>query len=472
MIKDELKNEFIILKDENESCNSIDTFKSLLNSHASFKITAKEFKHNGFRMSYELSTNTLQNGSKTERYFNLTLIRKSETDADKEKDIPEINNALKDLRMVLNNFGNGLRLIKLWDDISVYQSEKAYPLLHEIENLMRQLIMKFMLTKLGTSWLNVAVPQTTKKAIEDNAKRNKTLNIVEAGIFEADFIDLADFLFKEYSTFKENDFFKAIRSAKPEDTLDVSKYKNELPKSNWDRYFNDLIEIKELNKKWKRLYDLRNLIAHNRHLTTKQFEEIKELTSEMGQKLLEGISKIGQLSPDKLKSENEANEGKAAPQVEARDASADVQVSLFDLNSHLKWMTASLLSGSFGKASGSYHRKTRLIESEPHEWDPEYDNPIEAMQRIMLNATWDFDAKMVLISGDGDYVNPVSSLEELVNTLDNAAIDHMHGEMPMFWLKENTPLDYSGEAWEFIKENHEVELRAMGWHGEYDEEGI
>lgn len=434
MSQSELRTEFLILKDENDSCNSIETFKNLLNSCASFKVTAKEFRHKGFLMYYELSTNTLNNGKAVERYFHLVLTRKSEGDIEKEADIPKINNAIKDLRSVINTFGNGLRLIKLWDDISVYQSEKAYPLLHEIENLMRQLIMKFMLMQLGTAWLDTAVPHSTKKTIEDNAKRNKKASeLIERGLFEADFIDLADFLFKEYSTFKEGDFFKVIRNAKPEDTIKANKYKDLLPKSNWDRYFSKLIEIEGLNKKWKRLYDLRNLIAHNRHLTTKEFDEITELTSEMRLKLIDAISKIGAQAGI---NNNDNNKHSTSDQqvVKSKDDLAN------PLSGSALATMALLLNPLLISGINRAKRRSRI-----EGWNPERELPLEAMTDLMKGAHWNYKDKLLtLIANETPLV--INDPEELVRELDAAAIAKVNAEMPLEWLKQQNYLDYEDAA--------------------------
>jgi len=46
-----------------------------------------------------------------------------------------------------------------------------------------------------------------------------------------------------------------------------------LPKSNWDRYFSDLVdaESEQLNKKWRRLYEIRNKVAHNKTMCSEDF---------------------------------------------------------------------------------------------------------------------------------------------------------------------------------------------------------
>ena len=54
----------------------------------------------------------------------------------------------------------------IWDDISKYYSIQAYPLIHEIENLMRKLITKFMIHNVGLSWTKDSVPKEFSEALK------------------------------------------------------------------------------------------------------------------------------------------------------------------------------------------------------------------------------------------------------------------------------------------------------------------
>ncbi|MFG3826309.1 hypothetical protein ACGI6H_34825, partial [Escherichia coli] len=58
----------------------------------------------------------------------------------------------------------------IWDDISKYYSIQAYPLIHEIENLMRKLITKFMIHNVGLSWTKDSVPKEFSEALKKSEK--------------------------------------------------------------------------------------------------------------------------------------------------------------------------------------------------------------------------------------------------------------------------------------------------------------
>lgn len=80
--------------------------------------------------------------------------------------------------------------IILWDDISLYYSQQAYPIIYEIENLMRQLITKFMLINAGLRWEKERTPEDVRKSINDKNKEPTVL-------YNVDYIQLSNFLFKE-----------------------------------------------------------------------------------------------------------------------------------------------------------------------------------------------------------------------------------------------------------------------------------
>lgn len=72
----------------------------------------------------------------------------------------------------------------------MYYSQQAYPIIYEIENLMRQLITKFMLINAGLRWEKERTPEDVRKSINDKNKEPTVL-------YNVDYIQLSNFLFKE-----------------------------------------------------------------------------------------------------------------------------------------------------------------------------------------------------------------------------------------------------------------------------------
>jgi hypothetical protein len=193
----------------------------------------------------------------------------------------------------------------LWDDISIYYATQSYPLINEIENLMRNLILKFMIVNVGMDWSNKVVPKDVKQKITNKEKINseQTNFRLADKLHNADFIVLSEFLFEKYRNKEVGQLDNLISSKKPEDKISFEDLKKDyFPVSNWDRYFSDLIKYKGeiLKSQWDKLYELRNKVAHNKTIEKKDFDEIKNLTSIIKPKLEEAINNLAkvELTPE------------------------------------------------------------------------------------------------------------------------------------------------------------------------------
>jgi hypothetical protein len=179
----------------------------------------------------------------------------------------------------------------LWDDTSSELSSLAYPIIHELENMMRKLITKFMLITIGLAWTKDAVPKEVSESLKN--KREVGQNY----LYEADFIQLSNFLFKEYSTANSRKLVDKLSAAKNIDELNLSELKELVPSSNWERYFSPIVDCKSdyLQPRWERLYVLRCIVAHNNFMNSADYDEICKLAKEVKDKLaqaLEGLDRV------------------------------------------------------------------------------------------------------------------------------------------------------------------------------------
>src|ERR1700753_2752926 len=106
---------------------------------------------------------------KDQRFFHIKL----SFDGD-ESNIGKFTALLRAIRSTIKNSKGEMET--LWDDVSLYFSEKSYPLIHNIENLMRKLITYFMLTNVGKEWVIEASPTSVKEAI-NKSKRQEYVNV-------------------------------------------------------------------------------------------------------------------------------------------------------------------------------------------------------------------------------------------------------------------------------------------------------
>jgi len=188
----------------------------------------------------------------------------------------------------------------IWDDISKYYSIKAYPLIHEIENLMRKLITKFMIHNVGLSWTKDSVPKEFSEALK---KSEKNTDYNEHNLmYQVDFIELSDFIFNSY---RELEITDLIRKITPLEFKDInseifSELKKIVPRTNWEKFFESNIDAKSdtIIKNWRVLYRLRCKVAHNRDFTKQDLDEVIRLTNILKPILKKAIDKTETLTID------------------------------------------------------------------------------------------------------------------------------------------------------------------------------
>ena len=272
--------EYLIIADKGNT-TTIKSLKNLIQSDDLISLTKTHLKVGNNSFQYEITNGKVRASDKS-TYFHLKF------QCEEEKGIDDFTYALKKVRGRLSMINK--THFTIWDDISKYYSTQAYIKIHHVENLMRKLLTKFMLVNLGMDWTSDRVPSEVKKSININNKDTNFLNNV-------DFIRLSDFLFSEnYPTHKES-LIKKLNQAKDLSNLNLDEIKSLLPESNWSKYFATLVECEGeyLNKIWKKLYELRNSIAHNKTFTKTDQLEVEKLTSEISGYLEDAISKLDEV---------------------------------------------------------------------------------------------------------------------------------------------------------------------------------
>ncbi|WP_446334608.1 hypothetical protein [Coleofasciculus sp. G1-WW12-02] len=152
-----------------------------------------------------------------------------------------------------------------------------------------------MITNVGVNWEKETLPKEVKSVIETNKARDrKELNNF---LYKVDFIHLSDFLFKPYHNQAIDELYNKIKKAKRPEDLSIDELNNFIPKSNWQRYFSDLVEYEDsqLQKKWEELYQLRCKVAHNNTITKDEFVKIEFLVRELKKKLQTAVDKLDKI---------------------------------------------------------------------------------------------------------------------------------------------------------------------------------
>lgn len=291
-----MKLEFLVLVTNNDYfCNSKNSFIDFLKLDSLISITGKNLTFKRTPKSKPLITvkfdvETKNIPSNKERYFIIVLENKNDELVD---EFSEVGEKIKELSSRINP--NSTIVNILWDDVGRHYAHKSYPLINDVENVMRKLISKFMLINVGMEWSKETIHPDLVSKIERFEEKDMHLN----DLYKLDFIHLSDVLFKKKRDINLEDLDRVL--AKKEFTEDdKSKILKYLPKSNWEKYFSELLGDKSQNleKKWEILYKLRNKVAHNRFLTREDFEKIKGITSQVKETLIIAMNKLGEIDLD------------------------------------------------------------------------------------------------------------------------------------------------------------------------------
>lgn len=278
----EYKVEYLCTLDKgSDFCSSVNGLKSLLESYEKLKINKNKIVWKGHEFEIKIDHGAVLNSNYN--FFHLTLINKNES-------IQEIFlDLLRVIRTILSKVNDNRPPEILWDDMSSEYAMKSYPILHELENLMRKLITKFMITKVGLTWTHENIPEIVKNSLRTKQNRHQ-----QNYIYDTDFIQLSNFLFKDYSNYNEIEYIKNIMKANKLEDLNFDDIKKIVPQSNWTRYFEPILKTNsdDIKARWDKLYDLRCKVAHNNFMNEQDYKNILDNSAHLKKIILDAITNL------------------------------------------------------------------------------------------------------------------------------------------------------------------------------------
>lgn len=255
--------EYLVIVD-NKSIKSTNakSFNSLLQSDPDISIVKNSLSYKTCTVDYTLESGKVS--SSTDVYFHLSFRC---NDIEKIEEFTTLLRAVKSVLHLANKTPQ-----TLYDGVSLHYARLAFPLVFEVESLMRKLITKFMLANVGVDWTKNHVPDDVKSSIN---KANSDLTYLH----NVDFIQLKNFLFSENFPVHKEALIKKLKDAKSLDELEINELKGLIPTSNWDRFFSETVDVtkEQLTKQWDELYDLRCKVAHNRTFDKGDYDNVLRL---------------------------------------------------------------------------------------------------------------------------------------------------------------------------------------------------
>lgn len=289
-----MKIELLILISGNETfCCSKKSFLEFLRVDSLLTVTNTTISYKNRQAGKEdllarITVETNKVKASDERYFRVVL------ECDRLDLIDDFFDLAEKVKSITKRISPGATIVNtLWDGIGSYYAEMSYPIINEVENLMRQFIAQFMLITVGMNWSkNVVHPELLKK-IEQFEDGDPFVS----DLHKLDFIHLSQVLFekKRDISLEELDRILSATKFESEDKERILRY---IPRSNWDKYFSTIIEEKDrsFEELWSRLYKLRNKVAHNRSVTKKEYEAVRGLASKAKGIIQQASLKLGEIN--------------------------------------------------------------------------------------------------------------------------------------------------------------------------------
>jgi len=188
------------------------------------------------------------------------------------------------IRYIKSNMGfSTIRILR--DELSKKLASQVYPILYELENNVRTFVSNFFLKNIGIDWVNVVLDKSSRDKIKSRKSNEEIFvksNLIDADVLLLDFDELGAILFGNKSIFYKAKTTEDILS-KIENATDLSELKKDVLAGSFSKYFKNCFEQQSFESKWRRLYLLRNKVAHNSYFTATEIDGFRELCDEISE---------------------------------------------------------------------------------------------------------------------------------------------------------------------------------------------
>lgn len=219
-----------------------------------------------------------------------------------------------------------------------YVMNHIYIYIHNAENTLREFIMNFMITKIGSEWWEYNV--TDSNINKSNERKQNLFSVfINEDIYNIDFKDLAEIIFKNPSQYKsKSDVLSALRECTTKEDFEKVR---ENAISNWDKYFNEYFD-EDWSNKWNELANYRNRIAHNKLISYEMYGKIKKLSEDVVENIENASKKVDSFNYTQKEIciiEGETVEVRGARQEASVRQLREFGIEMDDLNSAIKSLT-------------------------------------------------------------------------------------------------------------------------------------
>lgn len=185
----------------------------------------------------------------------------------------------------------------LRDDVSMKYAQELYPRLNEIENRLRNYLVRFFLPLIGEEWLLETTSAEVYNKISSRKyhSHRKWHHLINLDLSYMDFRELGE-LITSNST-GNSDISELIGKIIDLKSMeDVVNLKNQL-ESNYFRYFKESFQTHRFHKIWPELAALRHKVAHNGFLKLENVEKLDKLEDVFNKMMKEAELRLKEFQP-------------------------------------------------------------------------------------------------------------------------------------------------------------------------------
>ena len=287
-----MKIQYLLVKQKNNSCKTVDEFRNLLLSDDQLLIENNTIHLGKASFSFKLEKHDIDNNKK-EIAFCFTVYNNGENE-NSAKALEALDTFINRLN---ENYGCLFKITTSWDGITVYYAKKLFPYIATVENLLREIIYTFMIKAVGSKWFNKTAPNKVRDNINKKTKRLEPSTEIDTDdpkkeihnvLNTADFSMLTAFLFTKYNAKNKAGLTKETIKEIDEqfgDTIDktavIQLLNDYIIKSNWERYFSDKVKLEDPYQKLSDFYCYRCDIVHTRKIRRDEYKKALNLSKEL-----------------------------------------------------------------------------------------------------------------------------------------------------------------------------------------------
>ena len=179
----------------------------------------------------------------------------------------------------------------LRDDISTKIANDIYPLINQVENILRRYLILFFTLKIGVDWWGSTAPGLLSDKIGSRKSNEKVFTpLCDTDVTLIDFDDLGELIYKQTSGFnRQENIVNRIMSSNTVEELNTLKQELQ---GNYTKYFKEAFQDNNFDKKWKTLFEIRNKVAHNNLFVINDFNTASQLVNDLTNIINDAESKI------------------------------------------------------------------------------------------------------------------------------------------------------------------------------------